>query len=82
MKEMKQNIFQQILTNSKTHIDKSLYIYLCMLVKYIFLGNKGIKNKEKEKEIITKITNMTNNINKTFIKIEANLIGTYNYYIK
>ena len=74
MKEKKQNIFQQILTNSKTHIDKSLYIYLCMLVKYIFLGNKGIKNKEKEKEIITKITNMTNNINKTFIKIEANFI--------
>ena len=74
MKEKKQNIFQQILTNSKTHIDKSLYLYLCMLVKYIFLGNKGIKNKEKEKEIITKITNMTNNINKTFIKIEANFI--------
>ena len=72
--EKKENIFKQILINSIKHIDRSLYSYLCMLIKYIFLGNKGIKNKAKEKEIITKLTNMTNNINKKFIKIEANFI--------
>ena len=74
MTEKKENIFQQILINAKTHIDRSLYSYIFMLVKYIFLGNKGIKNKEKEKQIITKLTNMTNNINKNFIKIEAKFI--------
>ena len=72
--EKKENIFQQILINSKTHIDRSFYLYLFVLLKYIFLGNKGIKNKAKEKEIIAKLTNMTNNINKNFIKIEANFI--------
>ena len=57
------NIFQQILENSKSHIDKSLYTYLFMLVKYIFFGNKGIKNKEMEKKIIIKLKNMTESIN-------------------
>ena len=68
------NIFQQILENSKSHIDKSLYTYLFMLVKYIFFGNKGIKNKEMEKKIIIKLKNMTESINNSLIKIKTNLI--------
>ena len=68
------NIFQQILENSKSHIDKSLYTYLFMLVKYIFFGNKGIKNKEMEKKIIIKLKNMTESINNSLIKIKTNFI--------
>ena len=68
------NIFQQILENSKSHIDKSLYTYLFMLVKYIFFGNKGIKNKEMEKKIIIKLKNMTESINNSLIKIKNNFI--------
>ena len=71
---MTENIFLQILNNSKTHIDKSIYSYLFMLVKYIFFGEKGIKNEDKKNEIIAKLKNMTNNINKKFIKNEANFI--------
>ena len=68
------NIFQQILENSKSHIDKSLYTYLFVLVKYIFFGNKGIKNKEMEKKIIIKLKNMTESINNSLIKIKTNFI--------
>ena len=71
---MNENIFQQILNNSKTHIDKSIYSYLFMLVKYIFFGEKGIKSEDKKNEIITKLKNMTNNINNKFIKNKANFI--------
>ena len=66
--------FQMILQNIKTHIDQSIYSYLFMLMKYIFLGEEGINKKGKTEEIKTKLKNMTKSINEKIIKREENYI--------
>jgi hypothetical protein len=42
---MDKSNLQKIIEFSQAHIDKTLYSYLFMLFKYIFLGEEGISDK-------------------------------------
>ena len=81
---MNRNNLSTIFENSKSHINKSIYKYLFVLMKYIFLGPNNFKNQEKIEEITEKLTLFTNKINKEIIKNEeqfikfANLKESYN----
>ena len=71
---MNRNNLSTVFENSKSHINKSIYKYLFVLMKYIFLGPNNFKNQEKIEEITEKITLFTNKINKEIIKNEENFI--------
>ena len=73
-KDIDKNNFELILQNIKAHIDQSIYTYLFMLMKYIFLGEEGIKEKGNAEAIKTKLKNMTKSINEKIIKKEENYI--------
>ena len=64
----------QILVNSKSHIDKTIYSYLFMLTKYIFFWKNGIKDKGIRDNILTKLQLFTEKINKFIIKKEEKFI--------
>ena len=68
------NNLSQILNNSKSHIDKTIYSYLFMLMKYIFFWKNGIKDKLKRDKIIPKLEKFTEKINKFIIKREEKYI--------
>ena len=68
------NNITQILNNSKSHIDKTIYSYLFMLMKYIFFWKNGLKNKLIRDDIIKKLKEFTEKINKFIIKREEKYI--------
>ena len=70
---MEKNNFSKIIENSKTHISKAIYTYLFMLTKYIFLWKNGI-NKEKREQILKKLNEFTEKINRNIIKKEEKFI--------
>ena len=72
---MKKNNLSQIFENSKSHINKIIYSYLFMLVKYIFLWKNGIINKEKRDEIKEKLEEFTDKINNNIIKDKSKFIN-------
>ena len=65
--------FQQILQNSKSLIDKTIYSYLFMLMKYIFFWKNGIE-KEIRDGITKKIKAFTDKINQSIIKKKEKFI--------
>ena len=72
---MKKNNLSQIFENSKSHINKIIYSYLFMLIKYIFLWKNGIINKEKRDEIKEKLEEFTDKINNNIIKDKSKFIN-------
>ena len=71
---MKKNIYDGIHENLILHIDKTIYKYLLFLMKYIFMGEKNLMNKEKIPEEINKLKEFTEHINKNIIKKEHKYI--------
>ena len=71
---MEKNNLSQIFENSKSHIDKTIYSYLFMLMKYIFFWKNRIKNKERKNEIIKKLEDFTDKINKNIIIVKSKYI--------
>ena len=67
------NNLSQILNNSKSHIDKTIYSYLFMLMKYIFFWKNGIE-KEIRDRITKKIKAFTDKINQSIIKKKEKFI--------
>ena len=72
--DIDKNNLELILQNIKAHIDQSIYSYLFILMKYIFLGDEGINQKGNGEKIKTKLKNMTKSINEKIIKREENYI--------
>ena len=64
-----------IFQNSKSHIDKTIYSYLFMLTKYVFLWKNGIKDKTmRDETIIPKLESFTKKINQNIIKKKEKFI--------
>ena len=78
------NLLNIILENSKKHIDKTIYTYIFLLMKYIFIGKQNFANQFRKEDTIQKLKKFTAHINKyiiineeNFIKIEPNEKYTY-----
>ena len=71
---MDKSNLQKIIEFSQAHIDKTLYSYLFMLFKYIFLGEEGISDKTNKHKILSNLKSMTNRINQLLIKKEERYI--------
>ena len=71
---MNENNLSNILENFKKHIDKTIYTYLFMMMKYIFIGKENFKTQYKIDYLIDKLNQFTVYINKNIIKNEENFI--------
>lgn len=78
------NLLNIILENSKKHINKTIYTYIFLLMKYIFIGKQNFANQFRIEDTIQKLKKFTAHINKyiiineeNFIKIEPNEKYTY-----
>ena len=71
---MNKNNLNEILKNFEKHIDKTIYSYLLILMKYIFLEKENFKNQEKIIEIMAKLKTFTEYINSKIIIKEKNFI--------
>ena len=78
------NLLNIILENSKKHINKTIYTYIFLLMKYIFIGKQNFANQFRKEDTIQKLKKFTAHINKyiiineeNFIKIEPNEKYTY-----
>ena len=69
--EEKKNNLSQICNNFKSHIDKTIYKYLLILMKYIFHGKENFKSKD---EIMDKLMDFNEKINKDIIQEKENFI--------
>ena len=71
---MNKNILFQIQKNFECHINKSIYLYLSLLMKYIFLGEDNFQNKKEKEYLVKKLKEFTDKINGNIIKEEKNFI--------
>ena len=78
------NLLNIILENSKKHINKTIYTYIFLLMKYIFIKKQNFANQFRKEDTIQKLKKFTAHINKyiiineeNFIKIEPNEKYTY-----
>ena len=78
------NLLNIILENFKKHINKTIYTYIFLLMKYIFIGKQNFANQFRKEDTIQKLKKFTAHINKyiiineeNFIKIEPNEKYTY-----
>ena len=69
--EEKKNNLSKICNNFKSHIDKTIYKYLLILMKYIFHGKENFKSKD---EIMDKLMDFNEKINKDIIQEKENFI--------
>ena len=74
MNEIKNENISNIIENSQKHIDKTIYKYLFMLMKYIFIGKENFKNQTKRQDLVNKLNEFTEYINKNIIIKEKNFI--------
>ena len=74
MNEIKNENFLNIIENSQKHIDKTIYKYLFLLMKYIFIGTENFKNQTKLQDLVNKLNEFTEYINKNIIIKEKNFI--------
>ena len=71
---MNENNFTNILENFKNHIDKTIYKYLFLLMKYIFIGKENFKKQFMIQQLLQKLNEFTEYINKNIIIKEQNFI--------
>ena len=71
---MNQNNLIEIFKNFKSHIDKTIYKYLLVLMKYIFLGKENFQNQEKINDIMDNLRKFTKRINEHIILNKENYI--------
>ena len=74
MNEIKNENISNIIENSQKHINKTIYKYLFMLMKYIFIGKENFKNQTKKQDLVNKLNEFTEYINKNIIIKEKNFI--------
>ena len=68
------NLLNIILENSKKHINKTIYTYIFLLMKYIFIGKQNFANQFRKEDTIQKLKKFTAHINKYIIINEENFI--------
>ena len=69
-----QNNLIEICKDFKSHINQTIYKYLLVLMKYIFLGKENFQNKENIKNIIENLRKFTEKINRKIILKRENFI--------
>ena len=69
-----QNNLIEICKDFKSHINQTIYKYLLVLMKYIFLGKENFQDKEKIKNIIENLRKFTEKINRKIILKRENFI--------
>lgn len=68
------NLLNIIIENSKKHIDRTIYTYIFLLLKYIFIGKQNFVNQFRKDDTMKKLNEFTTYINKNIIKNEENFI--------
>ena len=71
---MNKDNLNDILKNFEKHINKTIYSYLLILMKYIFLGKENFHKKKKKEKIMAKLREFTKNINQKIINKEEDFI--------
>ena len=71
---MNANNFCEIYKNFECQINPTIYKYLLMLMKYIFIGKDNFKNKDNIDKLINKLKQFTTHINQNIIKKKENFI--------
>ena len=71
---MDKHNLSDICKNFKSHINKTIYKYLLILMKYIFLEKEIFKNQKDIDKIIDKLKAFTEKINENIIKEKENFI--------